>query len=168
VTEEIQTPRLVLRPVSLEDLDDYVALYADPEVVRFLGDGTTAGPAESRTWVGQAIDRNERQGWDLRTVRLHDGTFVGRCGIAVRDLDGVTEHEVAYALAREHWGHGYATEAATAVRDHAIGDRGRSRLICLVAHGNTASRRVATKLGMSYERDVEFHGRPCGLFVMVP
>jgi len=162
----LRTERLELRPVAPEDLEDYIALFADPEVVRYLGDGEVATPRESAEWLEQAWKRNASEGWDMRTVRLRNGTFVGRCGIAIRDLDGAVEHEVAYAFAREHWGHGYATEAATAVRDHALATREVTRLISLVAHGNTASERVATKLGMARERDVEFHGRTCSLFAL--
>jgi RimJ/RimL family protein N-acetyltransferase len=162
----LRTERLELRPVAPEDLEDYIAMYADPEVVRYLGDGAVATPKESAEWLERTWKRNANEGWDMRTVRLGNGTFVGRCGIAMRDLDGAIEHEVAYAFAREHWGHGYATEAATAVRDHALATRGVRRLISLVARGNTASERVATKLGMAHERDVEFHGRTCSVFAL--
>ena len=164
--DELRTERLVLRPVSLEDLDDYVALFADPEVVRYLGDGATATAEESREWVETSLERNASLGWDMRTVRTHDGAFIGRCGIAVRELDAGVEREIAYALARERWGRGFASEAATAVRDHALAGGGERRLISLVAHGNVASERVATKLGMRFERDVEFHGRTCKLLAL--
>jgi RimJ/RimL family protein N-acetyltransferase len=161
--DELRTERLILHPVSIDDLDDYAAMFRDPHVVRFLGDGSTATLEETREWIETSLDRNARLGWDMRTVRTHDGSFVGRCGIAVRELDHGTEHEIAYALALEHWGLGYATEAASAVRDRALSE-GRRRLISLVAHENAASARVATKVGMQPERDVEFHGRTCTMF----
>ncbi len=100
----------------------------------------------------------------MRTVRLHDGTFIGRCGSAVRELEHGAEREVGYILAREHWGKGYATEAASAVRDHAIRELGLRRLIALIAFGNEASVRVAEKLGMVFEREVRFHGHPTRMF----
>jgi ribosomal-protein-alanine N-acetyltransferase len=165
VADELRTERLTLRPVALEDLEDYVAMFADPEVVRYLGDGSTATPDEAREWIETSLERNERLGWDMRTVRLHDGTFVGRCGIAVRELDDGVEREIAYALARERWANGYATEAATAVRDRALA-AGARRLISLVAHGNGGSASVATKVGMAPERDVDFHGRTCTVYVL--
>jgi RimJ/RimL family protein N-acetyltransferase len=67
-------------------------------------------------------------------------------------------------LGREHWGRGYATEAASAMRDHALGELGLRRVIALIQHGNAASKRVAARLGMAYERDVEFHDRPVELY----
>ena len=161
--DELRTERLVLRPVSLDHLEGYAAMFADPEVTRFIGDGSTATLEESREWIETSIDRNARLGWDMRTVRTQEGSFVGRCGIAVRDLDNGTEHEIAYALARKHWGRGYATEAASAVRDRALSE-GRRRLISLVAHDTEASARGATKLGMLPERDLDLHGWTCTMF----
>ena len=166
MSEEIRTARLRLRPVALEDLDDYIALYADPEVVRFIGEGMPATRGQSLEWLERTMARNALEGWDLRTVRLHDGTFLGRCGIAIHEIDGRPEPEVGYALAREHWGMGYATEAAIAMRDHAIGTLGHRRLASPIWHGNESSARVAEKLGMRYERDADFRGRRVRLFSM--
>lgn len=161
---ELRTERLVLRPVAPHDVDDYARLYADPEVVRFIGDGTTSTRDEAADWVRRALDRNARAGFDMRSVFLLDGTFVGRCGIAVWKVEGRRERELGWVLAREHWHLGYATEAAIAMRDHAMGALGHRRLIALIRHGNAASESVATKVGMAYERDVVFHDRPVQLF----
>jgi RimJ/RimL family protein N-acetyltransferase len=164
---ELYTARLVLRPIEPGDVDAFASLYADPEVVRYLGDGTTASSEETREWVRRAIRRNESEGWDLRVVELTDtGEFVGRCGIAVHQIEGRTEHEVGYVIARERWGHGYATEAASAMRDHAVEALGVLRLIALIRPANDASKRVARKLGMDHERDVRFHGATTELFAM--
>jgi RimJ/RimL family protein N-acetyltransferase len=163
---ELRTERLVLRPLAVSDLDEYVALFEDAEVLRYIGDGTAATREEVKEWHARTLRRNETEGWHMRTVRQHDGTFVGRCGIAVHDLEHGVEREVGYIIAREHWGKGYATEAASAVRDHAFGTLGLHRLVALIAPGNDASVRVAEKLGMTYEREVPFHDRPAMLFVL--
>jgi len=163
---ELATERLVLRLLVREDLEDYVGLYADPDVVRHIGDGMPATREESAEWVERTLRRNAFEGWEMRTVRRHDGTFVGRCGIARHDLDHGAEPEVGYILAREHWGLGYATEAAAAVRDHALAEHGLRRLIALIARGNVASVRVAEKLGMRHEREVAFHDRPTMLYAL--
>jgi ribosomal-protein-alanine N-acetyltransferase len=165
--EEIRTERLVLRPIAREDLDAFAAMFADPEVVRYIGDGTVATREESAEWIEVSIARNAAEGWDMRSVLLaNGGGVIGRCGIAVRAIDGRTEHEVAYLFGRANWGRGYATEAAAVMRDRALGELGLSRLIALIDHGNRASRGVAGKLGMAYERDVEFHGRTVELHAL--
>jgi len=163
---ELRTERLALRLLAADDLEDYAALYADPDVVRFIGDGKSATREESAEWLERTLHRNAALGWEMRTVRLHDGTFVGRCGVARHELDHGTVHEVGYILAREHWGRGYATEAATAVRDHALDALGLRRLVALVAVGNDASVRVAEKLGMAFEREVPFHGRTTRMYAL--
>ncbi len=163
----LRTARLVLRPIEPGDVDAFAALYADPEVVRHIGEGTTASAEETAEWVERAIRRNDAEGWDMRVVELEDtGVFVGRCGIAVHEIEGRTEREIGYILAREHWGRGYATEAATAMRDHAIQGLGLRRLVSLVRPANDPSKRVARKLGMTYERDVSFHGATAELYSM--
>jgi RimJ/RimL family protein N-acetyltransferase len=165
--EEIRTERLVLRPIAREDIDAFAEMFADPEVVRFIGDGTIATRDESADWVEVSIARNEAEGWDMRSVLLAEGgEVIGRCGIAVRAIDGRTEHEVGYLFARAHWGRGYATEAATAMRDRALGELGLSRLIALIHRGNEASKALARRLGMAYERDVEFNGRTVELHAL--
>ena len=153
--------------MELADLDAFAAIYADPEVVRFIGDGTTATREETAEWLDRTIDRNEQGGWDMRSVLLAEGgELLGRCGIAVREIDGRTERELGYLLGRAYQGRGYATEAATAMRDHALGMLGLGRLIALIQNENEASERVARKLGMAYERAVEFNGRLVDLFAL--
>jgi RimJ/RimL family protein N-acetyltransferase len=165
--EEIRTERLILRPILPEDLDAYARMYADPEVVRYLGDPTTATRDETADWLDRAIRRNEREGWDLRSVlRAEDGELVGRCGIAVLEIDGVDEREIGFVLGREHWGRGYATEAARAMRDHAFDVHGLVRLASPIHPGNEASKRVVVKIGMAYERDATFHGHRVELFTI--
>jgi ribosomal-protein-alanine N-acetyltransferase len=166
-TGEVRTDRLVLRPIRADDLDAFAAIYADPAVVRFISDGTTASRDETAEWLERTMLRNDLDGWDMRSVvRAADGAVLGRCGIAVREIDGRVEREVGYLLGREHWGRGYATEAAAAMRDRALDALGLRRLIALIQHANDASKRVAAKVGLTYERDVEFHDRPVELHAL--
>jgi RimJ/RimL family protein N-acetyltransferase len=79
---------------------------------------------------------------------------------------GGSETEIGWLLGQEHWGHGYATEAALALRDWALRELGLTRLISLIQHGNVRSVRVAEKLGERYERDVEVRGKPSWLYAL--
>jgi RimJ/RimL family protein N-acetyltransferase len=74
------------------------------------------------------------------------------------------ETELGWLLAREHWNHGYATEAALALRDWALDERGLTRLISLINPANLRSIRVAERLGERYERDVEVRGKAIRLY----
>lgn len=77
---------------------------------------------------------------------------------------GGDETELGWMLAPEHWGHGYATEAALALRDWGLAERGVARLISLIQHGNLRSVRVAEKIGERFERDVNVRGKPSWLY----
>jgi RimJ/RimL family protein N-acetyltransferase len=159
----LETERLVLRKPTLDDLDGYAELWADPEIVRYLS-GTTL----PRDQVPKAIERMlgqwEQHGVGLFSVlRKDDGLLVGRVGYLLWDtarwvnamheqLDGDLELEIGWTIARELWGQGYATEAALACRDHAFRELGRDRVISLIAPENVASIRVAEKIGETLER----------------
>ncbi|HEY7761869.1 MAG TPA: GNAT family N-acetyltransferase [Actinomycetota bacterium] len=175
----LQTERLLLRRLTLEDLDALAALYADPEVRRYFPEGTLTRE-ETREELEWIIDvYYARFGYGLwATIERQTGELIGRCGLLpwkiVRArspehlaLDGADErpnpaddHEVelAYLLAKERWGHGLATEASLAIVDHAFEHLGVRRLICLVDRGNEASLAVARKVGMVAEGSVEVDG----------
>jgi RimJ/RimL family protein N-acetyltransferase len=154
-------------------------MYADSEVMRYVGDGRPLTRGETERSVKRMIQRWEADGFGLfTTVRKEDGAVIGRVGLLVWNADtwepttraesenGRTEVEVGYTLGRAYWGQGYATEAAGAVRDYALRELGADRLIALIIHGNTASENVARKLGLRYERDVMLGRREAQLFAL--
>jgi RimJ/RimL family protein N-acetyltransferase len=167
----ITTDRLLLRKPRREDASDLAVAYADPEVVRFMGDGSTATLTEVERGIASWLERWETWGMSLFALeRREDGRIVGRAGFLRWDPEtweiGGTETELGWLLAREHWGHGYATEAALALRDWAFQDRGLTRLISLIQHDNLRSTRVAERIGERYERDVEVRGKLSRLYTL--
>lgn len=155
---QLDTERLVLRFPRPADADDLAEYLTDPEVMRYLGGATV--PREDVPSVMQKwLDRWEANDFGhLAIERREDGRVLGRAGILVWDtrdwrhavLAEVSEHtqpELGWALARAHWGYGYATEAARAVRDWAQRERGVERLISLINTDNMRSKRVAERLG---------------------
>jgi ribosomal-protein-alanine N-acetyltransferase len=151
----LETERLILRHLTLDDLDDLWALYRDPDVTRFIPDAprTRAEAQEELGWFQHGHPQHPQLGlW--ATVYKSTGQFIGRCGLIPWTLDGRPEVEVAYALARAYWGQGLATEAARALAQYAFERLGLTRLICLVDGDNQASLRVARKLGMGLEKEI--------------
>jgi RimJ/RimL family protein N-acetyltransferase len=148
----ILTPRLQLRPLGAEDLDDLVALYADCEVMRgSSGVATLRDRAASEGWLTQTLAVPMTGGW--ATFRVGDrstGTFLGRCGL--RPDDSGNDTELAYAFARHAWGRGIATEAATAVVRHGFA-AGLTRVVAGALAENAASLRVLEKVGMRRVRE---------------
>lgn len=163
-TTKIETERLVLRRPRLSDAAALHAAYGDPEVMRFIGDGKTMTPAKTKAWIETALARWKADGFGHFVIEK-DRKVVGRAGFLVWDPDEwktgtlaeLGDHaavELGWLLAREHWGNGYATEAAAALRDYAFRDLKLERLISLIMHGNDASVKVAERLGARYVRDV--------------
>jgi RimJ/RimL family protein N-acetyltransferase len=167
----IETERLVLRKPRTEDATDLAVAYADPEVVRFMGNGSTATLGEVEKGIDQWLERWETWGMSLLSLeRREDGRVLGRAGFLRWDPEtwevGGNETELGWLLAREHWGHGYATEAALALRDWAFAERRLTRLISLIRHENVQSVRVAERIGEQYERDVVARGHPTQLYAI--
>jgi RimJ/RimL family protein N-acetyltransferase len=80
-----------------------------------------------------------------------NGEFVGQCGLIPQNIRGRDEIEVGYLFRRLHWGHGYATEAACACRDHAFELLPIERLVCFIGPRNGRSKQVASRIGMTLE-----------------
>jgi len=160
---QLETERLLLRKPELSDLDGYVSMWGDPEVVRFLG-GTPLPPEDVPKGIERMLGQWERHGLGLfSVVRKDDERLVGRVGYLLWDTErwvsamheevaGDLELEIGWTLLREFWGLGYATEGALACRDHAFGELARDRVISLIARENLASIRVAEKIGESLEQ----------------
>jgi RimJ/RimL family protein N-acetyltransferase len=163
---KLETARLVLRPPTEDDADAFAESSTDPEVMRYIGDGGLG----SREGSLNAI-RKYRVFWEQDQFgifvleRRDDGVVIGRTGLqawnpadwrtgARSEIGATAEIEIGWILARRHWGHGYATEAAIAVRDWAFRDIGVQRLISLIHPANDVSIRVAEKIGEHYEKDV--------------
>jgi [ribosomal protein S5]-alanine N-acetyltransferase len=165
----IKTERLVLRLPTLADATGLLEAFGDPEAMRYIGDGSTTDLAGSEQAVGRWLERWDAWGIGMFiVVRSEDTRVLGRVGFLRWDPEtweiGGSETELGWGLAREHWGRGYATEAALRLRDWAIAERGLTRLISLIQHENQRSVRVAEKLGERYERDVEVRGKPTWLY----
>jgi ribosomal-protein-alanine N-acetyltransferase len=155
-----ESERLVLRLQQSSDVDSLVDLWTDPAVTRYLG-----GPREraelqmgfARTAEDPAAERYDL--WPL--VERATGRVVGHCGLLDKEVDGKTEIELVYVLARPVWGRGYATEIAEAIIQFASEKMGVKRLIALIEPGNVSSERVVAKLGMSLEKEVVRPGGGC-------
>jgi len=154
---EIETTRLRLRMLSPEDADDLSAIFADPEVVKFLG--VEAGITLSRSETESALEgmiacwkRNEFGRWAV--IEKESGKLVGLCGI--RLLEGAPE--LFYLFAKESWGRGFATEAAAAALRDGFERLQFERIIAVTRPGNTASIKVLTKIGMRFEKEVKPYG----------
>ncbi|HZR38638.1 MAG TPA: GNAT family N-acetyltransferase [Ktedonobacteraceae bacterium] len=161
----LETDHLLFRPLALSDLDDLATLYADPEVMRFLG-----GP-RSRDEVQRVLNRYIREyqmyGHSFfATILKSDERFIGQCGLLNQEVEEQPEIELGYVLARQYWQHGLAVEGIRALKDYGLQQLGFPRIVSLIPPDNSASIHIAEKIGMHYERDVDQWGQHFRLYVV--
>jgi RimJ/RimL family protein N-acetyltransferase len=153
----VETERLILREFQLSDLDAFLAVMPDPEVMRFSISGPWDRDRTERFLGGCLLDYSEER-WGFgrwATVHKKDDRLIGFSGLArYDDVDGSSEVEIGYRLLPEYWGRGLGTESAAASRDHGFGSLGLPRLISMIQPGNHPSVRVAEKIGMVCEKEI--------------
>ncbi|MFJ2881382.1 GNAT family N-acetyltransferase [Streptomyces sp. NPDC086796] len=149
-TPALHTARLRLEPYTPSDEEDFVALFQDARVSRWMGEGP-ATEAEDRALFGRIFSKVYAQDlFDVWAVR-RGGRFVGHAEIKPSsDPDG---HEIVYALAAAAWGQGFGTEIARALTGYGFGALGLTEVHATVAAENTASLALLGRIGFRHVRD---------------
>ena len=154
----LETPRLVLRRVTLEDADLMLAIWNDPAFVCFVGDRGIRTLDEAKDAMTEGVLRlYEQFGYGpYCLVRKSDSERVGICGLFRRDV--LEDPDIGFALLPPYCGSGLASEAARAVVAHARDDLGIETLTAIVSPDNSASIALIEKLGLSLERGITMPG----------
>jgi RimJ/RimL family protein N-acetyltransferase len=161
--EPLETNRLTLRMLRDSDLDAYAEMCADPEVMRFIGDGQPM--ARPMAWRNLAMMVGH---WSLRGYGLwaaeekSSGVLVGRIGFW--NPEGWPGFELGWMLRRSFWGQGYATEGARIALYFAFTQLEQPHVISLIHPENAASIRVAQRLGEGLLGPTEVMGKPALVF----
>jgi RimJ/RimL family protein N-acetyltransferase len=142
----LQTPRLILRQFQEQDLDPLAAMYADPEMMRYLGTGATFSRGETWRAISGILGHWLLRGYGMWAVAEREtGLMVGRVGFI--NPEGWPGFELGWVIDRGRWGRGYAPEAAAVALKYARDTLRQDRVISLIRPGNAASIRVAEKIG---------------------
>jgi [ribosomal protein S5]-alanine N-acetyltransferase len=161
----LETKRLILREMTLRDVDDLLEVFSDPEAMQFYPQPFDR--QMTQTWIERNIQRYAQHGFGLWAIILKEnGKLIGDCGLVVQEVGGVEEIEVGYHVHRDLWGKGLATEAAQACRDYGFSQLGFDKLISLINPANIASRRVAEKNGMRLLKEVEWQNKPTCIYAV--
>jgi RimJ/RimL family protein N-acetyltransferase len=149
----METERLILREWREEDRDPFFALNSDPAVMEFLPAGTRA---DSDAAVERMIATQAEHGHCFWAVeRKADGAFLGFCG-PMPAREPLNEVELGWRLAREAWGHGYATEGARASLAWCWANLDTPTVMAITVPANLRSRRVMEKIGLTYVEGGDF------------
>jgi RimJ/RimL family protein N-acetyltransferase len=155
----LSTDRLSLRPPTLRDAEALYNLFADQEVMNGLGRPPVSALDEAAAIIEGGIDSWRADGLGPFVFEIPaTGQIVGQAGLMLFDTRGWrpttwatagrhAQPELGWALIRAHWGRGYATEGAAAIRAWAFESRSVDSLVSLITPGNLSSQRVAERLG---------------------
>lgn len=143
----LETKRLILRPMEADDFDDLLLIFTDPNVMASFG-GELFTREQMQRWLQRNLAHQEKFGYGLFSViHQESNNLIGDCGLEQIEDQGTAE--LGYDFRSDFWNRGFATEAATAVRDYAFEVLELPRLISLIRVGNLSSSRVAEKVGMT-------------------
>jgi len=136
-------------------MDELLRIFSDPRVMESFG-GIIFNREQMKNWIKRNLDHQNRYGYGLFSVILKsEGVLIGDCGLEHMELDGIQTTELGYDFRSDYWNQGFATEAASAVRDYAFEVLQLPELISLIRVGNEASKRVADKIGMECDVEIE-------------
>lgn len=143
---DTKTDRLHQRPWRAEDVDEVLAIYEKPEVMRFIPGGAW-DRAKTERFVGRMIDAHERRDFCIYPVLLNDDDrIVGHCGL--NRLEGGPEIEIAYLFDEPYWRKGLATEIASAVLERTFRTTELERIVAVAFPQNVGSTAVMRRIGM--------------------
>jgi RimJ/RimL family protein N-acetyltransferase len=164
--ENQQSERLYFRLLERSDFDTWIDLFREPGVAGFIGMDKIPTPEEQCEAWFQKVERRYREDLGGMNVLIDKATgdFIGQCGLLIQEVDGVSELEIGYSILPQHWGKGYAAEAARKCRDYAFENRFSEHLISIVHIDNVRSARVAEKNGMRIWKTTTFWEMPVNIF----
>jgi RimJ/RimL family protein N-acetyltransferase len=149
----IQTERLVLRQLDLNDAEFILELLNEAAFLRFIGDKGVRTLSDARSYILKGpIDSYGRHGFGLYATCLLDGTPAGICGLVKRD--GLADVDVGFALLSRHRSKGYAVESASAVLAYARRVLRLQRIVAITSPENLVSIAVLEKIGLKFERTI--------------
>ncbi|NUP10459.1 MAG: GNAT family N-acetyltransferase [Polyangiaceae bacterium] len=156
----LRTERLLLREFLKEDFDAYANHMADADAMKHMAGAQDRRMAWRAFAAGTGMWPLTGGGW-WSVVVASSGELAGHVGAFFRETsfdDGPVDLELGWSMFRAHWRRGYASEAAAAALAWGIETHAPKRVIAIINHDNLASIGVSRRLGMRYERDIDFYG----------
>lgn len=144
----IETERLKLRQLSDDDFDNLKAILSDEETMKFY-----PKPYDDEgvnKWIRWSKACYEKRGFGLWAVELHDGSFIGDCGITLQNIDGDEVFEIGYHFNKKYWKKGYAIEAARACKKWFFENTDYDEVYSYMNIKNINSSNLAKRNGMKF------------------
>lgn len=151
----LETDRLILRRLTLEDAEFVLGLLNEPSWLHFIGDKGVRTLEDARAYILKGpVEMYSRLGFGLYLVELkEEGLSIGMCGLLKRD--SLNDVDIGFAFLPAYWGKGYAYEAAAAVMEYSGAVLGLSRVVAITSPDNNRSAKLLEKLGLRFEEMVK-------------
>ena len=153
----IETSRLILRMMSKDDFNDLLRIFTDKSVMESFN-LKTFSPKQMQNWMDRNLNHQKQYNYGLYSVILKSNhELIGDCGLEHTTFEGKPCVEIGYDFLSKYWNQGYATEAASVVKEHAIKNlKIELRILCsFIRISNKPSQRVAEKIGMQRIKEFE-------------
>lgn len=158
---EIVSERLLMRPYNDHDLDFLESLLTNPNMVRYIGNGRIRdkeGIKQFLSWIYDTYTLNPHYGLKL-ILDKESNKRIGHAGLVPQMINGKQEIEIGYWISEEYWGRGFATEAARGLMEYGKNKLKIEKMIALIQKDNITSHKVAKKIGMQLEREINLKGK---------
>lgn len=165
----IETTRLILRPVTLDDIDDFFELDSNPTVHKFLGNNPVKTKAQSKEMIIAILKQYEDFGMGrLVMIKKDTNEFMGWSGIKYEQnlRKEFNYYDLGYRLKEQFWGKGYATEAALASLDYGFNTLKLKEICAAAGINHIASNIILKKIRMQPSGTFEFEGDLCNWYLI--
>ena len=153
----LETTRLLLRELDVNDAEDFYKLNLDPEVIKYTGNTAFKSIEEATKFLSEYKDYKENGYGRWAVINKATERFIGWCGLKHGEIDNETD--IGFRFFEEEWHNGYATESAAACIYYGFEKLNINRIIGRAIKENIASIKVLEKIGLQYERDTVFDGK---------
>ena len=155
IIPSLNTERLLLRAFEKDDLDSFAAMVSNLEVMqRATYDGNTMTRTQAWNWLCFMLGHWHMRGFGIWGIEeKSSGELIGRTGLQFWDC--FEDVELVWMLAKSAWGKGFASEGARAAIDHGLNTLALPRIVAVIHQENKPSIRLAERLGMEMEKEVE-------------
>ena len=157
--EPKETARLLLRPLTLDDIPLLEPFYRDPRTTLYFPNSMQGDTQQAEILIRKQLGRYLSDSFGLHALIWKEkDVFIGMCGLLLQYVGGQEEVEIGYHLLPDYWGQGFATEAAVFFKDYAFEYNLTDSIISIIHVDNNASQNVAERNGMKRDKQITFGG----------
>ena len=155
----VKTERLLIRPINVDDIQDFYEILSQEEVVEYLPEDVMSMEEvkEIISWLNDCYEKNTLENiikFTVVIVHKENNKVIGWCGVGPLEYDP-SDMELFYGIRKEYWGKGIATEASKAMLHYGFDTIGLEKIVAVVKPENVASKKVIEKIGMTYQKKIQ-------------